>query len=419
MGEDSLLHYPFHKKKYFKCLFPNSEPGFASLTGEFPPMGWVLTEVWTGGYRGAWQSWWPQGNDAKAQTRSCFPCPPLHLLQRGRDVSVPCGSRAVSGPAPELQQLCEPCWQLGLFDLETAELSWAALAWLCPGDAQESHGALLPWACGLCAHGQSPAGVTSVAIGVLSLLKLICGARSSSQGAGGALVGLWDTCLPPGAAGNSVMRVVTVAAGPAGLLSSRAKSVLFLISGAMVSVRGSTTWPAPQQTHPEWGLKGQGGTRAWSENGSEATPPPMAASQKVHEHIVEWFLWAGSGLCWQKEADLISDLLFWLARPWINSLGGNQPQTQQKREKYSLQLSDVSRKISKTFHVNRFIFINIYMYLQQKREKYSLQLLDLSRETSKTFQLNIFMNIYVFIFLYIFIYLYYINYIFVYLLINI
>lgn len=102
-------------------------------------------------------------------------------------------------------------------------------------------------------------GVTPMAVGLLSLLEPISGARPFSQGVGGALVGLWDACLSRrgSAAGRSVMvldsgsaaatvPVVAVGAGPAGLPSSRVKSVVFLISGAMVSVRGSTISPATQ-----------------------------------------------------------------------------------------------------------------------------------------------------------------------------
>lgn len=136
--------------------------------------------------------------------------------------------------------------------------------------------------------------VTPVAVGLLSIMNPICGARPFSPGAGGALVGLWDAPLSPrgSAAGRGVtmlgpepaaatVSVVALGAGPAGLSSSRAKSVLFLISGAMVSARGSTTSPATQQTHLEMGPQtGGGGSGAWPGNGTEATQAPRAALQK-------------------------------------------------------------------------------------------------------------------------------------------
>lgn len=187
-------------------------------------------------------------------------------------------------------------------------------------------------------------GVTLTAMGLLSLLKAIFGAKPFCQRVGGALVGLWDArlSLKASAAGRRVVApdvrpaaatvpVVAVGAGPAGLLpSSGARSVLVFISGATVLVRGSTISPATQKTHPEMGPEtGEGGTRAWPENGTEGAQPPMAALQKQaldgHEHSVEHGIFVGLNLVWAdtKKQIWFLGLLFWLARLWNILVGGN------------------------------------------------------------------------------------------------
>lgn len=131
--------------------------------------------------------------------------------------------------------------------------------------------------------------VTPVAVGLLSPPKTTCGARPFSKGTGGALVGEWPWSIslsPRGSAAErctevliseSTSATISVVSGE-GLTSSGADSVLFVTSGAIVSVRGSTISPATQQVHVEMGPQtGCGGTRVWPENRTETSQPHIKA----------------------------------------------------------------------------------------------------------------------------------------------